>query len=471
MFVTQKRSSGSVDPARRHTNMCYRVLSCILVCSVLVMALSSSVSAGAYEGNVVNLLPADTYLVKTGTADYVESDYPGGTGINSMVQIRWNNSVASTSIRYIYFNIRASVTITTVRFSEYGESVPPTCEYMGTYDGLYQFRMPTESFNFSQFYLRIHFGSESNVNVLVESCYGLALDNIPITYANHNSYYRYFDHSSGESVPTQRHAQGGVIYFPYTCNIRKEVYPNTSFEWNYQINILEIYGTYLDFRNVSEVSILIVSSSITDASVSLNVGGVKEVIPSSLQWMGSAHSWPDWTEEFYRWPLQYYELTFDLTGYDLTGPNACAYIYFDNSPFPYDANWEYVYWSVLGAFYKPYIPEVPWYQTFWTWVKGGFTSVTDTLQSLLGDSSGGALSDAGSEMSDQAAEMNEAQAQLDAVERPTVDSDSLLGNIINFDTGGLNILSAITSNHYTTSLMVVVFTFALCAYIFFGKKG
>lgn len=470
MFVTQKRSSGSVDPARRHTNMCYRVLSCILVCSVLVMALSSSVSAGAYEGNVVNLLPADTYLVKTGTADYVESDYPGGTGINSVVQIRWNNSVASTSIKYIYFNIRASATITTVRFSEFGSSSPPTCEYMGAYDGLYQFRMPTESFNFSEFYLRIHFGSESNVNVLVESCYGLAKEHMPITKANHNSYFRYYDHSGGESVPSIQHYSGGVINFPYTFNLRKEVYPNTSFEWSYQLNMLEIYTSTLNLKNVSEVSILFVASDITEATVSLNVGGVTEVIPSSVEFMGSPQKWPDWSSDFYYWPLHFYELTFDLTGYDLTDPNTCMYIYFGCVPDYYDANWQYVYWQVMSAYYTPYIPEVPWYQTFWTWVKGGFTSVTDTLQSLLGDSSGGALSDAGSEMSDQAAAMNEAQAQLDAVERPSVDTDQMLGDYINFDSGGLRVLSVITSNNLVTPMLTVVFTFALCGYIFFGKK-
>lgn len=67
--------------------------------------------------------------------------------------------------------------------------------------------------------------------------------------------------------------------------------------------------------------------------------------------------------------------------------------------------------------------------------------------------------------------MSEANSQLNSVEKPSLDTGQLFGDILQFDTGGLVVLSAITSNPYVTSVMVVVFTFALCGYVFFGKKG
>lgn len=77
---------------------------------------------------------------------------------------------------------------------------------------------------------------------------------------------------------------------------------------------------------------------------------------------------------------------------------------------------------------------------------------------------------AGNAMSEQAAAMNEAQSQLDSLDKPSLDSDSMFGDMLSFNTGTLRVLSAVTNQPNVTAMIVVVFTFALCGYIFFGKK-
>lgn len=155
----------------------------------------------------------------------------------------------------------------------------------------------------------------------------------------------------------------------------------------------------------------------------------------------------------------------DLSGYDLT--NVSIQFSFSQEP---------VYRSDVArgiegfrvvlndVGYTPKVSEPAWYVKVYQWI-------SRKLDGLFGDSSGGALGQAGEQMSDQAVEMNAAQSQLDAVARPEVDVDDMLGGFLDFNTGGLSVLSVMTSNSYVTAMMTVVFTFALCGYIFFGKKG
>ena len=67
-------------------------------------------------------------------------------------------------------------------------------------------------------------------------------------------------------------------------------------------------------------------------------------------------------------------------------------------------------------------------------------------------------------------DLNDMGDAFGQVETPDIDAGSLVGDYTNFSPGGLSILASVTSNEYVTAMLVVVFTFALCGYIFFGKK-
>lgn len=82
----------------------------------------------------------------------------------------------------------------------------------------------------------------------------------------------------------------------------------------------------------------------------------------------------------------------------------------------------------------------------------------------------GESSETGKQMEEAADELNKGGEAFDKVDTPDIDASNLTGQFTNFSASGLTVLSVITSNPYVTSLLVLVFTFALCAYIFFGKR-
>lgn len=190
----------------------------------------------------------------------------------------------------------------------------------------------------------------------------------------------------------------------------------------------------------------------------------------------------------FEYKAECYLVTADLSGYDLEDLGIEFVFTFDNLDYgEFGGIQKIARFECLGCYIMPFVEEnnsffgktLYFLTNIWTSIKNGFSAIGDFFGTLFdkldaffsGGAAGEALSNAGASMSDQAQSMNEANSQLDSIDRPSIDPSSLFGDFLNFDTGGLRVLSVITSNKYVTPLMVVVFTFALCGYVFFGKKG
>lgn len=126
-----------------------------------------------------------------------------------------------------------------------------------------------------------------------------------------------------------------------------------------------------------------------------------------------------------------------------------------------------------------YYRSVDWLEAIWDNMNTQFELFTemwnnrwDTLMSKLEDYFGedGEMAEKADEMEQQANQMQQANDAMNSVEKPSVDSGAMLDQYLNFNPTGLAILSVITNNSFATSMLVVIFTFALCGYIFFGKK-
>lgn len=448
---------------------------CIFI-FVLIFLFSVSifpVSAGTYEGDITNLLPAASYSVRIGGAEFYESSYPGGAATKgTSLTVKWDNSYASRSFDYIYLNIRSDKEITTVRFSDVNSSNGIVIEYVGMYDGLYQYRVPAANYLFTTFVVRVHTGSVTDANILIESCYGISDNQIPVQEFIYRSYRRYTDLDDNNKIKQEYVGGEDYVKLPYSYWSAREVYPIVGYEWNYSYTMIDLMPAFSTWQadSISDITLLFAASSIDQLTVSIVNGDVDEVIPHSLLFAGSMDRVPGTSGDDNYWNLDYFELSFDLTGIDLSEVGTRIRVTLYQEPWPKSQGYEFVYWQLYGAFYTPYNPDLPWYQTLWNWMKGGFDSVTDTLKNLLGDSSSGAVGEAADKMSQQADQMNSAQQSIDSVERPNIDPNQLFGSMLNFDSGGLNILSVMTSNQYVTSLLVVVFTFALAGFIFFGKR-
>ena len=98
-----------------------------------------------------------------------------------------------------------------------------------------------------------------------------------------------------------------------------------------------------------------------------------------------------------------------------------------------------------------------------------FNNIKDFFRDLFNPDSGGS-SDAGDKMEDAANDLIDGGDAFDQVETPDIDPGQITNDYTQFSPGGLSILTAVTSNPYVTQMMVAVFTFALCGYIFFGKR-
>lgn len=123
------------------------------------------------------------------------------------------------------------------------------------------------------------------------------------------------------------------------------------------------------------------------------------------------------------------------------------------------------------------------YTNFTTWldqrvrnIQASINSSRQTLTNYLTEQfekyfgNDGALADQGEAMKEQASQMQQANDAMNSVAKPSLDTGAMLDQYLNFNPTGLAILSVITGNPFATSMLVVIFTFALCGYIFFGKK-
>lgn len=185
-----------------------------------------------------------------------------------------------------------------------------------------------------------------------------------------------------------------------------------------------------------------------------------------------------------------FQIDIDLSGYDMSKYDLMISIGVDAIDQVYDVNTPYIDFTLQGIAYVPFVENSPWYKTFFgpifdgiqkglsnivSWITSvgsdisdNFNKLFEKLEEYFGDD--GSLAQAGDQMSEQAGQMQDANDSLNSVEKPTLDTGTMFSGLLDFDTGGLTILASMTSNVYVTQLLIVVFTFSLCGYVFFGKR-
>lgn len=98
-----------------------------------------------------------------------------------------------------------------------------------------------------------------------------------------------------------------------------------------------------------------------------------------------------------------------------------------------------------------------------------FNNIKEFFRDLFNPDDGDS-SDVGDELDQTGQELDNIGSEFDQIDTPDIDTGDLTGNFTQFSPSGLSVLGVITNNGYVTSLLVLVFTFALVAYIFFGKR-
>lgn len=98
-----------------------------------------------------------------------------------------------------------------------------------------------------------------------------------------------------------------------------------------------------------------------------------------------------------------------------------------------------------------------------------FNNIKEFFRDLFNPDDG-VSSDTEEKMDEAGKELDKIGNEFDQIDTPDIDTGNLTGNFTKFSTSGLAVLGVITNNGYVTSLLVLIFTFALVAYIFFGKR-
>lgn len=133
--------------------------------------------------------------------------------------------------------------------------------------------------------------------------------------------------------------------------------------------------------------------------------------------------------------------------------------------------------SIVGHVkYEYENPVIFWFKKTFSAIGDGFSNIGSKLTSgfnsvvnaITGNSA--AADQAGEEMKGAADELNNMGNAFDQVETPDIDIGGLSDQFVNFSPSGLTVLATITNNSYVSALLVLVFTFALCAYVLFGKR-
>lgn len=450
-------------------------LCAFLVLIVSVMAFPAS-AQNALPDTFVDVLPAGEYEVKTGDGSFVSVDrsWVYVTEQSSAV-IKWNAAVQDIKFHQYYITIQMTGTPSTIKVN-LNSSHSVYAEYIGHSDGIYQYRFTSLNSNINDVSVTANWSYTYTGNFNILSFYGRRSYSDPVNEVSYRFRYGVFNssgidyviHSYGnyETIPNNFWYSG---YYP-----NDELFRGELFLW--------IDHTYLELAYADRATILIQSiCPITDFGFSIvdNATTTIAVLPGSLTENATGTVA---VGDVVR-PVYAYQFTADLSGFSLDPGYKLQFYASCDSSFYRDLNTLAVQFNVISIALGYPVSEIPWYQTMHSWINNSITSNTDRLVGVIG-SLGGALDDPESltdvndidnivaDKEQQAASIKDKMNSVSKPDPGSVSSSSVdVSSIISASSAPL-VMSALTGGPegFVVTLLLLVFTFALVGYIFFGKR-
>lgn len=437
---------------------------CLCVPLVAINAAADSLSGDSF----VNILPSDSYdrYFNDSFESTQDKAYSYCSALNS-VGYKWNCNIYDMSFYGGYFTVIADRRPDSLFCIPYSNGPSYLCEYVGSTGRFHQYYLNARV-NFRDLYIKAVWDSSYTGNFGIASAQMVRNDADSVDTAHFTLSYRTL--ASGEDGVAEISVNNEKWSLPkgftvaalqlYDVNCFVDVYPDErAFDSAQSISLLLNMDGPVATADVGAALLDMSKNTVTVLNVDNSVVANTEISDTEDQW----HTYSC-------------KLTADLSNLDLQDRIIRFYIPFDRleSQGSYHTTFNIAAISMLA-------PEtvVPWYQVFFGWMYDLIHDTTDTISAgidrVVDALSGGnqinqELNNAGQSMSDQADQMQQANDQMSAVSRPELDPNGLFDQFVNFDPGGLSLLSVITTNTYVTPMLVLVFTFALAAYVFFGKR-
>ncbi len=452
-------------------SICKRVITLVVVFMVLLSCLVSPASAETTYGSVINLMsPTNDYSVSVSDGNLVSSNANVFSfQVSSSAVIKWNTEV-SPAVHEIHILLHANVSLPYLSVQINGidrtfvkKTVDGTDNYLtistpntvvesitlafGWTDGITGKIAVTSAFGYYDEFCALSSAMMYTQDLLfmvdTDTFYRTAYENmkdnsLPAKAINHITDYA--------SEPVDPLLNGLVWIYNYKDDLPFDRPESITYS-------LTTCGSI----DESELSFYIMNEA-GKPTVVLPASKVSTIQRSTSAYFGSDNM---------QWPLYTYTITVDTSEHDLNYNYGFALHFWIEPVDIYYEQWTGWYFQLQSIVARPVQSGVPWYARFGKWINSGFDRV---VEALSGSKKAGALSSANSAMNQSANQIAAAGQALDNSSKPNIDTDSLFSGVMDFDPVGLTVLSCITSNPMVTHMLVVVFTFCLAGYIFFGKK-
>lgn len=451
----------------------------LISCFAIVLAflvVPVRVSADAVDKSIVNLMPATSYR-------YTENGVVKGEAVKpfrffqsvTSASWRWNTALLDTGFTsfVITVQVQRGIVPSKVTMIPYVGASPITLTKMGSSGDYIQY-VYDGSVNLSYTEIVAEWSGTYTGRFNIVSFYGILGDIVSITKAA-RQIVRYTYSSSGfvRGQPSSAGAESLPLYL--------ETYQNTSADF-YDVYNFGIRKTEIPFRYLEEMTFFIATTS-PDVDVSVYVAEDKNIWSNSVIYktlpvdvsLSFTADTEDVSVRYYN--LYYYSVTVDLSGVDLYD----KMINLTFNAFPADSG--YTAGSLLYVAARPPVEEIPWYQTFYQWIKGLFDSNTDALSNAIGSGNDTLVNGTPEQQQQVAAGKDNLESGADDLEqltqdmqvtKPTVNAGDFSADVV-LSASGMQLMgtpfAALWQSPTLVSVVVALVSIMLISFLFFGKKG
>lgn len=451
----------------------------------------AGITDSRYE--MVELVNSDFYTVRCldGGSIWENNKYrlPTLYSVGSpWVQFRWNVSVFDIGFETLYLSLSTEGSVSGVYLTtdiEQGKTI--TGYQISKVDNIHQYKFEVGKSTLSNIQIQVSFAGTPNANTRILSLVGTKNNAIQLT-------------TSSYSIQQLVFKGDGIGYFTtdYASNVSYPIVYNESSQYirtNAQVCEAFLYISWEQRKSrISDQLVVFVSclDDTADFSVSLvdtgNANKLITTLPFTYYLNNSRKTYGNYTgsyEEEYNWPVKQFALVIDTGSYDIAhySIQICSRVgKFHSAP---DESAFLV--SYDSAFIVPSIAELPWYRVYFGWNEKLLTGFKDSMlsglsdlseamasfsQSMNQDSSG--LDNFQQNMQQSNQELTDISDAMASVDRPdvsNVDFDFSKFLAPNGAITATSIMSAVMGpGQMIGTILLIVFSLALVAYVFFGKR-
>lgn len=441
-----------------------RFLSLFLAAAVLISCLTITAfaddgldSPSSFESSFVDLLDTTEWIAFIDGTEHSVRPLPSIYPNNALsVGLKWTCQTTANLIGFNFCLYMDSDPLT-VTFNLYdGRTVTPTLvNKVGKF--YYYNYVHSNAFDYGRFSVDATWSSSYTGAFRIVNCYGyvpdaFSIDTVDI-YADRETYSSSeWDVTRIVSAPNSNlpysnsYSYPGANYCIYTINVPIPVSNASSLSFNF-----------------TSLGSVLLNSGIT-AGVYRGGTLVYQLPIDVIEGMGLNGNLGDAGSAV----LYSYTVNVDLDGVDLS--NYIIKLKIELDTVEAGGRYQSIF-NLSKICYKQNSYNYPWYRRFYNWISAKMTAGYQSIVDAINGDGNSEMDNAADQMEGAANDLNQSANAFDQVETPDIDAGALTSDFTNFSVSGLAVLGVITANPYVTSLLVLVFTFALCAYIFFGKKG